>query len=61
MGFIYMTEQRLEAEHSNRWEGCLNKAAQRELLICFGGNMMLSCEETFKKRTSSVFSAASLS
>lgn len=61
MGFIYMTEQRLEEEHSNRWEGRLDKSAQRELLICFGGNMVLSWEEIFKKRTSSVFSAASLS
>lgn len=42
MGFIYMTEQRLEEEHSNRWEGRLDKSAQRELLICFGGNMVLS-------------------
>lgn len=42
MGSIYMTEQRLEEEHSNRWEGHLNKAAQRELLIYFDGNMMLS-------------------
>ena len=45
MGSIYMTEE----EHSNRWEGHLNKAAQRELLIYFDGNMMLSWDETLKK------------